>query len=263
MRLFQAIFSRQWIVPTLLVLGGMVLMLRLSVWQFDRLAERREANAALTAVLASAPLTLTEPLPADVTEWKDRHVLTEGEFDLANQVVLLVQSWQGRAGVHLLTPFLIAGTDTANPKPLRAVLVDRGWVPQVDVDAGNLASYDETGPTRLTGVVALSQPLSRYGDASAEAEGPQTAVYRVDVPRLQAQMPYELLPFYVVQAPPPEGNTAPPLRELPEVDLSEGPHLSYALQWILFTLILGGGYLLFVWRSLPKQTAGPQDVGNE
>jgi len=247
MRLIQAIFSRRWIVATLLVLGGMVLMLRLSVWQFDRLAQRRAANAELIAVLASDPLTLTEPIPADVNELKDRHVLAEGEFDLDNQVVLLVQSWQGQAGVHLITPFVIADTD-------KAVLVDRGWVPQTDVDQDNLAIYDEEGPVQLTGVVALSQPLSRYGDASAEAEGPQTAVYRVDVSHLQAQLPYDLLPFYVIQAPPAEGNTMPPFRELPLVDLSEGPHLSYALQWIMFTLILGGGYLIFVYRSLKKQT---------
>jgi surfeit locus 1 family protein len=248
MRILKAIFSRKWIVATLLVSGGMALMLRLSVWQFDRLAERRAENAVLTAVLASEPLSLTdEPLPADVTEWKDRQVVVAGEFDLDNQVVLLVQSWQGQAGVHLNTPFVLAGGHTA-------VLVDRGWVPQTDVDNDNLALYDETGPVMLVGVVALSQKLSRYGDASAEAEGVQTAVYRIDVPRLQAQLPYDLLPFYVVQAPPPGGNSHPPLRELPEVDLSEGPHLSYALQWILFTLILGGGYLIFVWRSLNQPT---------
>jgi surfeit locus 1 family protein len=260
MQLLKAIFSRRWIVATLVVLLGMALMLRLSVWQFDRLEERRVANAALTAVLNSSPLTLTEPLPTDVAEWKDRQVAAEGEFDHEHQVTLLVQSWQGRAGVHLITPFVLDGLDTASQKPLRAVLVDRGWAPQTDVDNGNLAIYDETGPVRLTGVVALSQPLSRYGNPELEAEGPQTAVYRIDVSRLQEQMPYQLLPFYVIQAPPPAGNTAPPLRELPEVDLSEGPHLSYALQWILFTFILGGGYLIFVRRSLQKQTAVPQSA---
>ncbi|GIK58760.1 MAG: SURF1 family protein [Chloroflexi bacterium] len=244
MQLLKAIFSRRWIAATLVVLLGMALMVRLSIWQFDRLAERRAANAVLAATLASESITLTgEPFTGDVAQLKDRQVVAEGEFDRENQVMLLVQSWQGRAGVHLITPFLIAETDTA-------VLVDRGWVPQTDVDDGNLALYDETGPVRLTGVVALSQPLSRYGNPDLEAKGPQTAVYRIDVPRLQEQMPYELLPFYVIQAPPPEGNTAPPLRELPQVDLSEGPHLSYALQWLLFTLILGGGYLIFVQRGL-------------
>ncbi|HRQ41811.1 MAG TPA: SURF1 family protein [Chloroflexota bacterium] len=253
MQLLKAIFSRRWIAATLVVLLGMALMVRLSIWQFDRLAERRAANAALAATLASESMVLTgEPITEELAQLKDRRVVAEGEFDTANQVTLLVQSWQGRAGVHLVTPFVITGTNTANPKPLRAVLVDRGWIPQSDVDNGNLSIYDETGPVRLTGVVALSQPLSRYGNPELEATGRQTAVYRIDVPRLQEQMPYDLLPFYIVQAPPPEGNTTPPLRELPEVDLSDGPHLSYALQWLLFTLILGGGYLIFVGRSLKR-----------
>lgn len=248
MQLLKAVFSRRWMAATLVVLLGMALMVRLSIWQFDRLAERRAANAVLAATLASEFMVLTgEPISGDVTQLKDRQVVAEGEFDHQNQVTLLVQSWQGRAGVHLITPLVLAGTDT---EPLRAVLVDRGWVPQTEVDNGNLATYDETGPLRLTGVVALSQPLSRYGNPELEATGRQTAVYRIDVPRLQEQMPYDLLPFYVIQAPPPEGNTALPFRELPPVDLSEGPHLSYALQWLLFTLILGGGYLIFVQRSL-------------
>lgn len=264
MQLLKAIFSRKWIGPTVVVLLGMALMVRLSIWQFDRLAERRAANAVLMATLASESIVLTgEPITDDVAQLKDRQVVAEGEFDLENQVVLLVQSWQGRAGVHLIAPLVIAGTDTANPKPLRAILVDRGWIPQTDVDNGNLAIYDETGPVRLTGVVALSQPLSRYGNPELEAAGRQTAVYRIDVPRLQEQMPYDLLPFYIIQAPPPAGNTIPPLRELPEVDLSEGSHLSYALQWLLFTCILGGGYLIFVYRSLPEATAVHQDGHDE
>ena len=35
--------------------------------------------------------------------------------------------------------------------------------------------------------------------------------------------------------------TPPPLRAAPEFDLSEGPHLSYAIQWFSFALMLGWG----------------------
>lgn len=228
----------------MLVIVGMVVMVRLGIWQLDRLAQRRAANAVLTAVLASEPLSLADILlPADLSGLKDRQVAADGEFDLERQVALLVQNWNGRAGVHLITPFLVAGEETA-------VLVDRGWIPQADYDNGQLAQYDETGLVQLKGVVALSQPLSRYGDAAAQPEGPQAQVYRVDVSMLQKQMPYDLLPFYVLQAP--EGKVTPPLRAEPQIDLSEGPHLSYAIQWFLFTLILGTGYLLYVYKGLEK-----------
>ena len=42
----------------------------------------------------------------------------------------------------------------------------------------------------------------------------------------------------------------PPLpRRLPVPELSEGPHLSYAIQWFAFALILGIGYPLFVAKQ--------------
>jgi len=97
--------------------------------------------------------------------------------------------------------------------------------------------------------VALSQELSRYGNAAAQPSGPQEEVYRVDVAQLQPQMPYKLLPFYVL-AEPVADNANLPYRLPPEIDLSEGPHLSYALQWFLFTLILGAGYIIYVNQSL-------------
>lgn len=245
MRLVKMIFSRRWIGATIIVMIGMAVMVRLGIWQLDRLEERRAANVVLAAVLAAEPLTLTgEPLPEDLAGLADRKVAARGEFDLDRQVVLVVQNWNGRAGVHLITPFLIEGTDTA-------VLVDRGWIPQTAYETGQMAQYDEVGPIELDGTVALSQKLSRYGDPNSEPTGPQTELYRVDVTQLQAQMPYDLLPIYVRQAP--IGNEAPPFRAEPEIDLSEGPHLSYAIQWGLFTMILGIGYLIVVYRSLGQK----------
>ena len=75
---------------------------------------------------------------------------------------------------------------------------------------------------------------------------------------LRAQMPYELLPFYILQAP--TGNEAPPFRQKPEIDLSEGPHLSYAIQWFLFTLILGGGYLFLVRKKIQEEKTTAVDT---
>ena len=51
------------------------------------------------------------------------------------------------------------------------------------------------------------------------------------------------------EAPPPDGNVALPYREEPRFDLSEGPHLSYAIQWFLFSLMLGAGYFYYVHRQ--------------
>ena len=42
-----------------------------------------------------------------------------------------------------------------------------------------------------------------------------------------------------------------------EIDLSEGPHLSYAMQWFIFSLGLGIGYVVFVRRSLLNSAPEP------
>jgi surfeit locus 1 family protein len=65
---------------------------------------------------------------------------------------------------------------------------------------------------------------------------------------LQPQMPYELLPIFVVQAK--EDNQVLPYRREQEIDLSEGPHLSYAVQWFIFSLGLGIAYVIYVRKSV-------------
>lgn len=240
MTLLRALVSRRWIVATLLVLLGMGVMLRLSVWQVNRLAERRAANAALRASLAAAPLRLgADPLPADVSPLENRQAAATGTYDFDAQIRLLVQNWQGQAGVHLVAPLRLGDGETA-------VLVDRGWIPDAQAEPASIAALDEPGVVTVDGVVALSQTLSRQ--RGTQPSGPQADWYRVDIAAIQAQLPYRLLPVYLIQAPPPGGSQALPYRQVPEIDLSEGPHLSYAIQWILFALILGAGYLVYVDR---------------
>ncbi|MCP4360078.1 MAG: SURF1 family protein [Chloroflexi bacterium] len=253
--IFKTMFSRKWLSATFIVILGIVLMVRLGLWQLDRLELRRAENAALLTVLEAEPLDLAADfLPDDVTELKDRQIDTAGEFDVENQVVLILKSWQGKPGVHLITPFVLGDGNTA-------VLVDLGWIPQSEYEAGHLAQYVDTKQTQLAGTAALSQKLSRYGNAAAQPSGPQNEVYRVDVSQLQPQMPYELLPFYVL-AEPIADNVDLPYRLEPGIDLSEGPHLSYALQWFLFAAILGIGCIVYVNQGLNKETDNEENVAD-
>jgi surfeit locus 1 family protein len=246
MDLFKALYSRRWWWVSLLVVALMVVLARLGVWQLDRLQERRASNAAQMAALAAAPIDLNhDELPQEIEPLRDRQVEAMGTFDLDEQIVLLVQNWQGRSGVHLVAPLVLPGDETA-------VLVDRGWIPDAEANPEAIARYDQPDSTTVSGVVALSQIISR---ATGTAPGaPQSEWYRVDIDALQPQMPYDLLPFYIIQAP--DGGEDLPYRSVPEVDLSEGSHLSYAVQWFIFSIGLGIGYLALVNKSLQQ----PEDV---
>ena len=152
MHLLKTLFSRRWLGGTLLVLFAMGLFARLGIWQLDRLAERRVQNEQLRAVLDSPSLDLAEPLPDTAVSLENRLAMVTGQYDFAQERILLLQSWQGRPGVALVTPLLIAELDNT------AVLVHRGWVPQAEYEAGQLAKYQtETGDVQVAGYLALGQ----------------------------------------------------------------------------------------------------------
>lgn len=242
MNFVKLLFSRRWWWATILVMVAVGVMVRLAFWQIDRLGQRREANAELRIALEAAPQPLPDLLAAtlDPLTLVDREVSLTGRFDYEQQVVLLVQNWNGRAGVHLLTPLLLDGGETA-------VLVDRGWIPEGE--RANLAQFNQpVASVTLTGYVAAPELLRGN---SVIPDAPQAEWYRVDVPAIANQLPYPLAPVYVKQAP--ADNSALPYRAEREIDLSEGSHLSYTVQWFAFSLMLGVGYLFFVRRNSAKE----------
>ncbi len=227
-------------------------MVRLGFWQLDRLAQRRASNAELVQQLALPPLSLAgDALPAelvdggDLTALKNRAASARGTYDFSHQVVLKLQNWQGQPGVHLITPLLIEGSSRA----VLAVLVDRGWVPYAEAAPDSQRQFDEPGPVTVTGRFQLSQPLPA---AATQPGSPQAEWYRLDIAALQAQVPYPLLPVYIQQSPPPGGNVKLPYRVEPVYDLSDGPHLSYAIQWYSFAVIFGGGYGYYVYKNAAR-----------
>lgn len=237
-RLPRVLFGARWWWVTLLVIAGVAVLSRLGMWQLDRLSQRRAQNAETVEQLSAPPLLLTgDGLPAAPEELQDRPASVSGNFDFEHQIVLSQQSWNGAPGVHLVTPLLIDGSE-------KAILVDRGWIPAQDAESGNLAQFDEPDEETIRGAIQASQILS--GDRRSAPDALTQQWYRIDIEAIQDQIPYELLPIYLLQAPEGEAQQELPYRSEPEIDLSEGPHLAYAIQWFLFALILIAGYMRYV-----------------
>jgi surfeit locus 1 family protein len=146
--------------------------------------------------------------------------------------------------VHLLTPLHIQGSS-------QSILVDRGWVPEGDFKSHQLRQYDETGVITVLGILRQSQDKPDFGwrHDDIPAPGGHLELWNfTNVSGIARQIPYPLLPVFIQQAPAPDWNQIP-IRSQPTLDLSEGPHLGYALQWFAFALILGGGYPFFIRRQ--------------
>jgi surfeit locus 1 family protein len=76
--------------------------------------------------------------------------------------------------------------------------------------------------------------------------------YFANVGAIAGQLPYRLLPAYVQKAPDP-ARAELPYPHLPELDLTEGPHVSYALQWFAFAAVLLFGYPFFIRKRESNQ----------
>jgi len=234
--MLKKLISRRWLLPSILVLVGVIVLGSLGVWQVRRLGERRAHNADIQARLAMPVIELTDAL-ADPAALNYRHVRVHGTFDPGQEIVLRNQALHDEPGVHLLTPLRLAGRD-------EAVLIDRGWIPYDKPRS----QYPVQGEATIEGIARMTQ--TRQGwlspqDPQATAAGPRVeSWYRVDTARIQPQVPYPLLPLFVQQT---SGfvDGAMPAADV-QIDLSDGPHLSYAIQWFAFATILLVGYAAYV-----------------
>jgi len=87
---------------------------------------------------------------------------------------------------------------------------------------------------------------------SDPTEGELEEVQRLDLDRLAPQFDGELVPMYIdlVESSPPEPDGVPEPVIAP--DLSEGNHLSYAVQWFIFSIAVAVGWVLAVRHSTPE-----------
>lgn len=237
-------FTRSWIIATILVVVGASVCVRLGIWQLSRLAERRVFNAHVAAMRADSPLTLPAS-QVDLTQMEWRAVRLSGTYDFENQVAIRNQFNGNEFGYHLITPLRLSDGTT--------VLVDRGWIPADGNSApANWRKYDQPGQVALSGVVRLSETNPPLGGSSDPTLTPdQTRLdfwIFVNVGRIAQQIPYPILPVYV-QLDPNPNQTDPPIPSQPELDLSEGPHQGYAIQWFTFAALLLGGYPFFIKKQ--------------
>jgi surfeit locus 1 family protein len=233
-------FSRAWVVATLLVLGGTAFCIRMGVWQLDRLEQRRAFNVQVVTMRAEKMLDLTRSVPANISTMEWRAVTVTGEYDFEHQVTLRNQFNGDQYGYHLITPLRFPGG---------AVLVNRGFIPaDQNSTPADWRKYDETGQVTITGQIRLGQEKPAFGGV-ADADVAHLDVWNnFDVNRISAQIPYPILSVFV-QPNEIEGDNIPPISFQPEIELTEGPHFGYALQWFSFATILFFGYPFYLRKQ--------------
>jgi surfeit locus 1 family protein len=210
-----------------------VVCIALGFWQLQRLADRRALNAEIRAARSTSPTTVRTADDFGALS-AFRSVVVEGTYDIEGEVLLYGRSLDGEPGHVVVTPLALGDGS--------GVLVLRGWVP-FSLDR---APVVEAAPAVRDVVIEgwLIAPESR-GRSRPDSDG---IVRTLDISGIGDRLPFDLAPFAIqlrAQDPPITGLPVP----VPLPELSDGPHLSYAIQWFCFAAISVAGAAILARRE--------------
>lgn len=194
-------------------------------WQYHRGVDRHARNAVIEHRISKSAIDLTQ-IESPFADYEWQTISTSGTFDNSKQILLRNRYNEGKYGYEVLTLF----TSEGNKK----FWVDRGWV-----EAGATATTPPdvapmpTSTVSITGRLRLDSSLPRGSFFALPGKGQGL------VSELNAQSQLNTEKFYIDLLSGSESSLTPAVTaQLPE--LSDGPHMAYALQWIFF-----GGLVIY------------------
>jgi cytochrome oxidase assembly protein ShyY1 len=234
-------FARRpkWLAGHVLALVLIAGCIAAGLWQWSRHREVSARNDRIEARQELPPIDAAELSTADPGAIEFRTADLTGTWDPTGTVTIRNRSLSGAPGCHVVTPLVLASGD--------AVLVTRGFASLPECDGAAETFEPAAGEHHVTGLVRESQRRGAFGARDSD-EGVLTSLSRLDVERIAQQYDRPLAPVYVelaVESPPSEPAPFP----LPPPELSDGPHLSYTVQWFLFAAVGLIGYPLVLWRQ--------------
>ena len=249
----------KWIVSHVLVAVLVGAMVVAGIWQVNRHGERSERNDVISARSEQAPVPLRQIAPPGTAveigdQEQYRRVTVTGSYRPEDEVLIRNRTYEGSPGWWVLTPFVTTEG--------WAVAVNRGWIP-LTYNAGEPRPGTEAPVGRIE-IVGTVQParVAEGFQVSDPEEGRLESLGRPDVARLAEQLDYDLSPVVLRIDPESAGELAQPIPlSLPALD--GGPHLSYAAQWFIFTLIALVGYPLVLRRVARGKAASAPEWDDE
>ncbi len=210
----------------------------LSQWQFARNAERTSQIAIVEANYGQPPVALAEVIapggefiPTD--EW--RQVRMRGHYVTDDQLLVRNRPHGGTRAFEVVVPFATADG--------QVIIVNRGWVPPGRGDAPDAVPQPHAGEMEIVVRLRPGEESPRSGRGAPEGQ-----VATLHLPTIaEVTGPLTNTSAYgQLVSESPAAPTAPYLFASPTED--PGPHLSYAIQWILFA-VMGFIFIFSVIRT--------------
>ena len=251
MRQVLFLLSPRWLLSHLLVVLLIVTMVNLGFWQLRRLDERRDRNDLIESRQEEAAVPVEDLVvpgsdDAAVAEARFRKVTATGTYDDDATVAVRNRTQDGAPGAWMLTPLVLDNGDRVG--------IVRGFV-ALGPDGDPVPTVPPDGTVTVTGVVA--DPGKFDGTAPRDAE---------KVVDQQGTLPAVVLADSS-EPPEPAGEealgdpTAAAIVAVAPPELGEGPHLSYAIQWFIFSAIALFGYPLILRRVIERRGKEVDDRG--
>jgi cytochrome oxidase assembly protein ShyY1 len=219
----------------------------LSWWQWARRAEAVAEIDRVEGNYDQSPVPVDELLP-ELDSWDPsvewRPVALSGTYLRDDQLLARNRPRDGAPGFEVITPLLLDdGT---------VFVVDRGWLP-----TGSAQDAPEIVPAPPAGHVEVVARL-KHGEPTllgrGAPEGQLATIHLEDVAELVGEPSYTGA-YGLLASEQPAPATVPEPAVKPEAD--EGPHLSYALQWIAFGILAFAG-LFWAFRRERRFNALPE-----
>jgi cytochrome oxidase assembly protein ShyY1 len=231
-------FRFRWI-PFIAMLVVVLIGVELGQWQTRRAVQKQAIQDTLARRQAAPFVTLTAA-PVAPEEIEYRRVRVSGEFVRDWPLYLDNRPYQSQAGVYVLMPFKIAGSDVM-------VLVARGWAPRNAVDRARLPDYPTPRGQIEIDAVARRNP-GRLLQLGAQQIKPGALLQNLEIAEFTAASKFTLQPFLLEQsgfaAAGPDQDQL--VRDWPLPSSGIDKHRGYALQWyglaltaLLFFVITG------------------------
>ena len=244
------LLSPRWILSHLLVVLLVVVMVNLGFWQLRRLDDRRAENALIEARQEQPEVALDEVLGVDADQatvegLRARPVTLEGRYDDDATVTVHNRTQDGGPGAWVVTPLVLAGGERAP--------VVRGFV-SLGPDGEPYPAPAPEGEVEVTGAVLVPHRQDRTVRKDLEELFDVADTLPVLVREVTSDPPE---PTAVVAGDDPRAAIFP----LAPPELNERNHMSYAVQWFIFSIIAVGGYPLVLRRVLQRRgkEAGASD----
>jgi cytochrome oxidase assembly protein ShyY1 len=236
---WRFVISGRWFGYLAVAIVFAIVCVLLANWQLSRQDEKKHEIALVESNYDRTPVALSDALPTrDGFDESDKWlpVTMTGTYLEEEEVLVRNRPRSGQPGFELLTPLQLAdGT---------VFVVDRGWVP-----TGNKQDLPDAIPAAPTGEVTVVARLKAGEPALPGRGAAEGQIATVHLSELQERIDEPLYTgaYGLLESETPPPADEPPLPALKPV-LDEGPHLSYAFQWMIFGL-LGFAFLAYAVRE--------------